>query len=179
MNFSPRRAADSLAKALDEMGLGYRRDMSSLSSSQYIDVTGRHDCDDDARLKIRFSTHAAKPTYEAMNGAADCEIGTHEHTASTDWKLALAHICRTYAVAAPARFRSFVAQRNAAVATLDARRVKTEAAIALSRTPEFQAAAEAEARRLCALDGFDFDEPSAWERRGDYQRRARRQLMGV
>lgn len=126
MTFSARSAADSLCRALDAMTVSYERRGSGLSGSQYVTV-------DD--LKVRFATHEARPTYEALNGAASCEIGTHMMAASTDWKRALAYLCYTLELTPPRRYASFVAAYRAErLAKIERERVEA--------SPEYRADCE-------------------------------------
>lgn len=75
---TPRIAAERLAAILQRHGLSVSCHASSLSSSRYLDVT-RWDADGECigTVKVRLSTHEARPTYERLNGAADIEVGTH------------------------------------------------------------------------------------------------------
>jgi hypothetical protein len=105
------------------MGLSYEHQSSGLSESHYVHLDG---------LKIRFSNHSAKPTYEALNGSADCEIGVHEMAASDDWKRALAFICWRLEATSPARYASLCAA-YAADRTAKAERERVQ------QTPEYKA----------------------------------------
>jgi hypothetical protein len=193
--FNARRAADTLCRELDRMmvannDLGYSRSGSGLSNSQYVEI-GRAN---DPEIKIRFSTHGARPTYEAMNGAAHCEIGTHQMASGTDWKRALGLICYRYDLRPSNRYLTFV---NEYIAAATARKAQKE----LEQSPEYQAKIKAErdayyvspeykaklaadeaergrailiervARELCAADGRDWNKTKSagTQRRAKYR----------
>lgn len=69
------KSAERLAAHLKRCGADVSVDRSYISKSAYI-----HASTDEASIKIRGSDHAARPTYEALNGAADLEFGPHDMT---------------------------------------------------------------------------------------------------
>jgi len=123
MTFSPSRAAASLTKALDAMELAYWTHASGVSESRYVTTSD---------IKIRFSRHEAKPTYERLNGAAQCEIGPYGMAAGTDWKRALAYICYQLDATPPARYAKYCAAYSAD------RIAQTDQLIRMA-SPEYQA----------------------------------------
>lgn len=67
-------AKKRLLEGIENLGLEYEVEESRLSRSAYITVY----MPDDEELEIRFSDHAAKPTYQEMHGYADYEVGDHD-----------------------------------------------------------------------------------------------------
>lgn len=77
--FSSRATADQLEKVLKRHGVELERSASNLSDSQYLKANYYNPTKDEwgTPVKVRLSSHEAKPTYETLNGSADFEIGTH------------------------------------------------------------------------------------------------------
>jgi hypothetical protein len=63
------RCVNSIVEALNELGVDYELDQSSLSEAHYITVQL-----DDEDLKIRVADHAPRPSYEHLHGTADYEV---------------------------------------------------------------------------------------------------------
>ena len=83
LEYSGDATFEKLIKGLNKMGVEYEVEESILSRSKYINILFYDDEDVDLdELQIRFSDHAAKPTYEARHGAADFEVGSHLHAGS-------------------------------------------------------------------------------------------------
>jgi hypothetical protein len=188
MTFHPRKASESLGKALHAMGLSYEHQGSGLSESHYITVES---------LKIRFSRHEARPTYEALNGPASCEIGTHMMAASDDWKRALCFICYNLEIEPTGRY----ARYSGIIAAYRAERLARIEREAIEATPEYKAdvarrindrVANDKARRatdwlkvephVAAIKSFDERAASgdlAGKNKRDQRREARRQLEAL
>jgi len=69
--------ADAVAAILDASTsvTSLRRDGSGLSEAVYFKVAMA----DGRELKIRVAAHTARPTYQALYGAADFEVGGNRH----------------------------------------------------------------------------------------------------
>lgn len=120
--FDARRTADVVARQLVAAGFTVQRDGSGLSASQYLTVA-IHGADDEALFgpeKIRVSDHALPPTYGAMNGWADYEIGPHDEAVS-DWTRVVVRLCERAGRAAPPAVRALVTRRERAMADAKAR----------------------------------------------------------
>lgn len=89
--------ADLFAKYAKRMGFDVDQSASCLSASQYVVLWIDGD-----RYKIRFSDHAAKPTYELANGAADFEIGNHEMAHEWNWAEVLKRLAERHKLVIPA-----------------------------------------------------------------------------
>ena len=138
-SFNPRKASESLGKALRTMGLDYELYNSSSSESIYLTV----EC-----LKIRFSTHEAKPTYEALHGFAACEIGTHKMAASDDWKRALCFVCYELEVEPEGYYKRYAGL----IASYRADRLARIARKKLEATPGYKAVQDRRINARVALD---------------------------
>lgn len=78
-----RKIGERIARLAESMG--YEVDgitESRISASCYLDLQLG-----DRELRVRIANHEAKPTYEALNGAADIEVGNH--SMAVDWLAAV------------------------------------------------------------------------------------------
>jgi len=66
---------DALVARIEGLGLTVERDNSSLSEAQYLTVFRETDLETSESVKIRVAAHEARPTYLALNGAPDFEVG--------------------------------------------------------------------------------------------------------
>lgn len=114
---------EHIASAARTMGLYVEGTESNLSESQYLRVTCRCDGDcDHEPAKVRLSNHVAKPTYEALNGVADYEIGPHDmaHAAVDEWPLVVVWLAKRFDTLVPAEVAetaaAIVARQDAAAA---------------------------------------------------------------
>lgn len=71
--YNPAKVADAIAAILRRHAVDVGVDASALSASRYLNIAAG-----ERRLRVRVSDHVARPTYEALNGTADIEIGTHD-----------------------------------------------------------------------------------------------------
>lgn len=101
--------ADLFTKYAKRMGFDVDQSASCLSASQYVVLWIDGD-----RYKVRFSDHAARPTYELANGAADFEIGSHEMALEMTWACVLHRlgIRHSLAIAAPVARVAAAAERK-------------------------------------------------------------------
>ena len=114
MTFSPSSVSASLAAILIRHGLRVDIDKSGLSSSQYLTVDHYDETTDDyigPEIKVRIATHAARPTYERLNGAADIEVGTHCMACTQNASDAAAWVLQRYAMEPDKRLASVLARQ--------------------------------------------------------------------
>jgi hypothetical protein len=116
---------------------------SGLSASEYVYLTAPNG----ERVKLRFSDHDARPTYELQHGAAFAEFGTHSTANVRHWSEVLVDLAAAHSLPASAALRSMATRYSNA-------RAADEARIAAQRAAEVAAhrAAmdSAEARRAWA-----------------------------
>lgn len=113
--FSSRKTADALEGLLKRHGVEIERQGSGLSDSQYLNAQ-RWDAATEQYsdpLKVRLSSHEAKPTYERLNGAADYEIGEHSMSHTSDAHDAAGMILRRLGIE-PDKRLSTILQRQTA-----------------------------------------------------------------
>lgn len=130
------KTADAIARNLKVAGFSVTCEKSGLSASQYI-TAAIYDADDNTifeRIKIRVSDHALPPTYGALNGYADYEVGPHQEACS-DWARIVTAICNSASIAIPSAVRAL----NTRAANLKAKRNAERAAYEAEMELRYQA----------------------------------------
>lgn len=86
--------AERIARYAAQFGYDVERHGSASSSSQYIELAFYKEYDDGSHdyetLKIRVSDHDLPPTYGALSGYADYEVGPHD--SGTEWDIVVADL---------------------------------------------------------------------------------------
>lgn len=132
--FSPATVTRQLVAILRRHGLAVNESASRLSSSRYLDVST-----DDEHMRVRLSTHVAKPTYEAANGAADLEIGSHDMASAYDAIGGAAKVFQEFAIKPDAIMARALATRAAKAEAAAAERRALDAQITVQREVERRA----------------------------------------
>lgn len=86
--------AERIARYAGQFGYDVERHGSASSSSQYVDLAFYQEYEDGSHdyetLKIRVSDHDLPPTYGALNGYANYEVGPHD--SATEWDVVVADL---------------------------------------------------------------------------------------
>lgn len=122
--FNPEKTAETLAIILRRHGLVVEVAFSGLSKSRYLTVAAETDT-----MRVRVSDHVAKPTYEAINGAANYEVGNHDMAATESAVYAAAAILDRVFVQHDAALRASLGRLNAAADREAEERAKIEAIV--------------------------------------------------
>lgn len=103
------KASETFANIMRRHGVEPRVNRSGLSESTYFDLDHG-----DKSVRVRGSSHVAKPTYERLNGFADVEFGEHDMSAGDEMDAAF-HALRALGIEPDAELGGIVGQRNAEI----------------------------------------------------------------
>ena len=141
ITFDCRRVAHALEISLRRHGLSVGVRRSNLSSSVYIEAGT-----DEISLRIRISSHVARPTYQVLNGSADIEVGRHQDADTANASAAAGIILRRLGMAPDARLRSTLTRQANEHAAENAQRA--------AATAEFHASASRHQAELNRIDAI-------------------------
>lgn len=157
--------AARIIKHLERHGVFAEMRGSSLSESVYLECRT-----EDHVVRLRGSNHVAKPTYQAINGAADYEFGHHDE-AQGDAISAVVWTLRAMEIEADATLRRILTNRQNKAAI--ARSAAAADAVSLAAFLDKQAAAEKAFIAWCGDRWTEANDPS---RSAKSRKRARQKL---
>lgn len=111
--------AEAIARHAEKMGLDVYHHGSSLSSSQYVEVSHKVEGEEEPRsIKIRVSNHALPLAHKREHGEADYELSPHgedhQDTHGTDWKDAVLWLSERTGRAPPKTLVAAISAKNKA-----------------------------------------------------------------
>lgn len=140
MPYGARKTADTIVAILRRHGATVEDRASTLSASRYLTVSLG-----DASLRVRVSDHVARPTYEAISGAADIEIGSHDMAVTTSAVHGAARILDALRAPHDRYLRAAIARSQATARRIEAAdaAVRQSAQVLAAHNSDVQAAFEA------------------------------------
>jgi len=107
--------AERIKRHAEAMGLTVRMDASNLSDSYYLQITRYAGDDEDYEfrgdVRVRISSHEARPTYERLHGYADYEVGDHPMSMG-DWLGCVVWLAKKFELPLPPAVRAAQTRRE-------------------------------------------------------------------